>query len=365
MVYIRRKGKWFHFFIPKTDVHGRIPLPMAAERLIDVADGDREGRTRRVSVDFLETAKIRAQIKSNNPRHRAQVYRWWLHPNESDIRELDDQHSDLYAILGKGRGKRKRHIILMGGTEQQREDLKKHIDQAFTVKEKKLLAGTLIKIEPAGFGCAGWYSQSRDPNTGELYGAPVICIDPQYTDESGVVVHEVIHNLRDHDKSRKGGLKHVKNYRRPRDRDLEESMTEAETRSRQRPFQPESAGYYGFIKDKEGKSQEELQTEDRITINAIDLKKHTPELKNKKGKRAINATRKNYPKTHIARMKMKGEAEAVDSFYEAEKRDGIVTHIHTRQPRGSKALDRAEQREIKQGAKALYEWRDGKKVRIA
>ena len=63
------------------------------------------------------------------------------------------------------------------------------------------------------------------------------------------------------------------------------------------------------MKTPEGKSKADLQTEDRITINQIDLKKHTARERNKRGKRAISSTRKNYPKTHISKMKMAGDAD--------------------------------------------------------
>ena len=360
-VVIWRDGKKARATLIPTDKKGRVSEPIAAERLMDEADGDRGGRYRNVMVDFSETAKVQSDLKSMDKKERAQVYRWFVHPNESDVKGLDNKFSDLKEILSRGKSK-KRHIIIAGGTKEERENIAKHIDQAFTIKEKKVLAGTLIKIAPAGRGVAGYYSQRRDWN-GKPVGAATICIDPDYTDESGVIVHECIHALREHDKSRKGGMKHVTTYI-GKDKDLEESMTEAETRSRQKPFQTESAGYYGYVKSVDGKSKGEMQTEDRVTINDIDLKKHTPKERNKRGKRAISATRKNYPKTHISKLKMAGDAEAIDSFYEAEKQDGSKELIQTYQPRGGKKADAAEKKALKRDSKVLYEWRDGKKVRV-
>jgi hypothetical protein len=158
-------------------------------------------------------------------------------------------------------------------------------------------------------------------------------------------------------------MKHVTSYV-GKDKDLEESMTEAETRSRQKPFAPETAGYYGYVKVPDGKSKSDMQTEDRVTINQIDLKKHTAKERNKRGKRAISSTRKNYPKTHISKLKMAGDAEAIDSFYEAEKVDGSKEHIQTYQPRGGSKADAAEKKALKKDTKILYEWKDGKKVKV-
>jgi len=360
-VVIWRDGKKARATLIPTDKKGRVSEPIAAERLMDEADGDRGGRYRNVMVDFSETARVQADLTYTDKKERAKAYRWFVHPNESDVKGLDNKFSDLREIVSRGRSK-KRHIIIAGGTKQERQNIANHIDKAFTVKEKKILAGTLIKISPAGRGVAGYYSQRRDWN-GKPVGAPTICIDPDYTDESGVIVHECIHALREHDTSRKGGLKHVKDYI-GKDKDMEESMTEAETRSRQKPFEPETAGYYGYVKATEGKSKSDMQTEDRITINQIDLKKYTARERNKRGKRAIKATRKNYPKTHISKMKMAGNAEAVDSFYEAEKHDGTKESVQTYQPKGGKKADAAEQKALKRDVKVLYEWKDGKKVRV-
>ncbi len=150
-----------------------------------------------------------------------------------------------------------------------------------------------------------------------------------------------------------------------RDRDLEESMTEAETRSRQKPFIPgRGAGYYQYVQGRGSKSDAELETEDRILINTIDLEKHKLETRNKRGKRAQSAVRKNFPKTNLARVRMKGDAEAVDSFYTAEREDGVKVNIHTRQMNGGKAADQIEQNVLEKEFARVSEWRDGRKVRL-
>ncbi len=367
-VVMWRDGKRMVFMAMPTDQEGRIPYPLAAERMMDTADGTRRKQgdglfkpRRNVKRDFGETAKVQLDLSSKDPKELVNVYKWWRFPNESDIKGLDSADSEMLEILPGGKGKR--HIVIVGGTKEQRKDVAMNIDKSFTVPEKKTLAGTVIAIDlnmPPGV--AGYYSQRHDVE-GKSIGAPVIGIHPTKTKSPGVVVHEAIHNLRDHDRGRKGALKHTKTYK-GRDKDLEESMTEAETKSRVKPYYPERAGYYGYVKDKKGKSSAELQTEDRIEINQINTKVHTPKDRNKKGKRAVSSTRKNYPKTHISRMKMAGDVESVDSYYEAERKDGVKTKIQTYQPEGGKAADKKEQTAMKRRSVKLHEYRDGKKVRI-
>jgi len=194
VIWIRSgKGRWDIHKI-KTDRDGRIPKEIAAERLMDVADGDREGRWRNPLVDFATTAKVRTALSSKKKEDRANAYRWFIHPNESDAKGLDVAENDLHEILPKGKGKRKRHIILSGGTEAQRKAVMNAIDNGFTVKEKKVLAGTLIRIKPTGKpNVAGYYYQRTD-FSGKPLGAPTIVVEPQYaTDEDLVVVDEAHH----------------------------------------------------------------------------------------------------------------------------------------------------------------------------
>ena len=364
---IWRSGKRAKYFDVQTDKFGRVTLDLAAERLMDIADGDRDGRWRNPIVDFLTTANVRTASSSKKKEDRGRMYKWWRHPNESDVKGLDVAESDLHAILPKSKNKkRKRHIIISGGTDNQRKAVMGAIENAFTIKEKKLLAGTLIKIAPTRKpNVAGYYYQRRDPRTQEFIGAPLIVIEPRYANEEDLVaVHECIHNLREHDHSRKGALKATKTYK-GKDKDLEESMTEAETRSRQKPFQPgRGAGYYQYVKDRKGKTDGELELEDRIIINNIDLKKHKVEMRNKRGKRAISATRKKFPKTNLARVSIEGETEAINSYYTAERDDGIQVNIHTHQPQGGKAADKKEQAQLKKEFREVHEWRDGKKVKV-
>ncbi len=359
------KGKpWTYFRVP-TDKHGRVPEGLAAERLFDVLDGSRTGGHRNPLVDFAVTANVRSSLISKKGKNRLETYRWWIYPNESDVKGLDVAESEIKELLPKSKGnKRKRHIVISGGTKEHRLAVASAVSNGFTVKEKRILAGTLIKIGPTPPQVAGYYRQLRDAY-GKPLGAPLIVISPRFANERDLVaVHECIHMLREHDTSRKGALKHTKTYQ-GRDKDLEESMTEAETRSRQKPFIPgRGAGYYQYVQGRGSKSDAKLETEDRIVINTIDLEKHKLETRNKRGKRAQSAVRKNFPKTNLARVKIEGDAEAVDSFYTAEREDGVKVNIHTRQMKGGKAADQIEQKVLKKEFARVSEWRDGRKVRL-
>ncbi len=360
----KKNKPWTYFRVP-TDKHGRIPPGLAAERLIDEMDGSRKKNHRSSAVDFAITANVRSSLVSKEAKNRLNTYKWWLYPNETDVKGMDVAESDLREILPKSKGnKRKRHIIISGGSKEQRLSIASAVSNAFTVKEKQILAGTLIKVEPTPPRVAGYYLQSRDAY-GKPRGAPMIVISPKFANERDLVaVHECIHMLREHDSSRKGALTHTKTYR-GRDKDLEESMTEAETRSRQKPFIPgRGAGYYQYVQGRGLKSDAKLETEDRIVINTIDLEKHKLETRNKRGKRAQSAVRKNFPKTNLARVKIEGDAEAVDSFYTAERKDGVKVNIHTRQVKGGKAADLIEQKALKKEFAKVSEWRDGRKVKL-
>jgi len=70
--------------------------------------------------------------------------------------------------------------------------------------------------------------------------------------------------------------------------------------------------------------------------------------------------KKEFPKTDISKLKIKGKAEAIDTFWQYEKgEDKAKIHVYNPEmkdvePPVTKQLEETE----------LYEWRDGKKVRV-
>ena len=359
----RKNGQWYYYDIP-TDKQGKLPERVIAQRVLDIADGDRQGHQRSVFLDVGIDAEH--MWDPDKPVDRAQTYRWYLHPNESDIRNMDDKNSKIYEVLKETKTS-KRCILLSGGTDEQRDAIAQSIEKNYTVAEKKVIAGNLITIGATPKGVAGYYSQQTDDHNNPI-GCAEIRVNPEYAKEdSDVVIHECIHLLRDHDAKRDPHLRAVKKYR-GKDADLEESMTEAETVSRQRPFTKDKSptGYYHYVRSKD-KTTGEIIREDRIIINNPKDKNKFRE-KGKKGKSAQKAVIKNYPKSNISKMKNKGDAEAIDSYYNLENRkgqpDSSQTHIQTYAPKGNISQEKSEDTMMKSSAQHVTKWKDKKAIKI-
>jgi len=360
-VYWKTPEGVFRYNVP-TDKKGIISERVACARLLDVFDGDREGRWRNVFLDVGINAE-----KRYDTSEKAGTYRWYLYPNESDIKLIDDQNTKILEILKQYKSGRKRCILISGGTPEQRDAISNGIEKNFTIAEKKMIAGNYITIGPTRAGVAGYYSQQTDASARPI-GVAEIRINPAYANEKdvSVIVHEAIHLLRDHDETRDPHLRATKKYI-GRDADLEESLTEAETVSRERPFNKHKSqcGYYHYLKVS-GKTKDDLVYDDRVTINVP--KDETDAIKKgKKGKSAQKAVMKNYPKTHIAKLKNKGDAEAIDSYYKLENRKGTKaeteTHIQTYAPSGKQSESR-EDAGMKASAEHVIKYKDGKQVKI-
>lgn len=349
----RDKQGYMTFRVP-TDKNGRIPELIMAERIMDMDDGDREGRERNVIIDLLIDADKKCGAKD-----LANTYRWYLYPNESDVKELDDAQSKLVQILSsKERPSGPKTIIITGGNALQREQMAEDIRNNFTIAEKKVIAGNLIEIRKLGRGIAGCFIAMSA--FGRSYGIPRIQIDPEYVKDSEVIIHEAIHALRAEDKKREGPLKAVDTYI-GKDVDLEEAMTEAETVARQRPFKKHKTGigYYKHVRLK-GKDTETAIKEDRITVTEPDLKKQKWDEAPKKGKRATKKVEQHFPEMNIAHLSIRGGVEAVDSFFKV-KRPHKTLHIQVFSPEGGVAQARRLRASAKQLGHRVVEYRDGKR----
>jgi len=350
LVGLRNEGKYYVCEIP-TNKKGEIPQINMAERLLDTEDGDRTGAMRNVMVDVgIDAAHI------HNEKDLAKVYRWYIHPNESDVSRIDDAKTMIAEIMGKGKKWGKSKVLIVGGTHEQRERIAADLTANFTVKEKRLIHNCLIEIVSNGKPYAGCFQGTTDAS-GNIIGTPRIAICERHVQNSGTIIHEAVHALREFDLSRDRKITAVEHYV-GKDVDLEESLTEAETTGRQRPFtkHEESAGYYHYLKIGT-KSRGELITEDRITI--------TGSLhKGLKGKRVQKAVIKQFPLTNIAHLKIKGGAEAIDTFREVERRTknrNLKTSLHMFNPDGNAATDRAQDQALaKETTGAITQWDDGK-----
>jgi len=361
-VLIRNKDGYYKFEVPTTK-NGSIPPRVIAARILDLADGNRTGRPRSVKLDVGINAENVYELDSKDDRD--DVLRWYLHPNESDIKLMDDKQTKILEILKKTKSG-KRSVLIVGGSKAQRGDIAQAIEKNFTVAEKKVIAGNLITIGNTRAGVAGYYSQQTDKDHNPL-GCAEIRINSKYANEKGsdVVIHECIHLLRDHDKTRDPKIRAVKHYR-GRDKDLEESMTEAETVGRQKPLtkHENGTGYYRYVAS--DKTTKETIIDDRIVIT--EPKDKDNYLKSgRKGKSVQKKVLKNYPKTHISKMKMAGNVEAIDSFYKSDNRIGqedVKTHTQIYSPNGNSKSEKDLDQSMKKTGKKVSKWDDGKKRKL-
>jgi 8-oxo-dGTP pyrophosphatase MutT (NUDIX family) len=351
-VVFHKMGKYFIANIP-TDKNGNISQLNMAERLLDTDSGDRTGHMRNVMIDCSVDALKVATLKE-----KAQIYNWWIYPNESDVEKIDDSKTMIAEILGKGTKWGRMKCLIVGGTQDQREKIAKDITANFTIREKRIINNCLIEIAPSNRSYAGCFQGTTD-SAGNIMGTPKIVVTDPYVKNSDVIIHESVHALRQFDQSRDKRLQAVKHYW-GRDHDLEESLTEAETTGRQKPFEKGDnykAGYYHHIRIP-GKSSGELVKEDRITLTGSFEKA-------KKGKRVQKSVIVKFPMMNISKLKMKGDAEAVDTFYELDRKVAggktVTSHIQLFKPDATTKDDRAQDRALDaETSGEIREWKDGK-----
>lgn len=156
-----------HTYEVPTNKNGVIPAEIMALRIMDTASGDRNGRERNMWVDFAIDAEVMAK-----PEEQLKSYEWFLHPNESDVKGIDDHNTKILTLIGQGKTGR-RNVIITGGTEKQRENVAKALKTNFTLRERQVISGVMIKIAPAGSGVAGYFMKNTDMS-GRETGVPII-----------------------------------------------------------------------------------------------------------------------------------------------------------------------------------------------
>lgn len=350
------------------DKKGKVPDKQGILRLIDVESGGDRGR-RNILVDLGQTAnKVYAQDEKGN-------WKWYMNPNKSDIENVDTDYSSYaktYQKLKDSKFKGQKGIVLMARSPDEENDMRERINKAFTKKEQKEMGLVFISVESTRRGVAGSYYPSSRPRQ--------VNISPSFVDNADVLIHELTHHHRAVAENRQGALKETKVYH-GKDADLEESMTEAEALTREKPFD-KKAGYYSFL-DKKPTEKIRSQFEDRNVLTGYEsttAKKRFGELektkedkikitdenrgklskRNVRGIRAIRKVEKEYPNTNISKLKIKGKVEAVDTFHEYQKGKGKIK-IQEYNPTGRKVKPPT----IKGlGKKDFFEWKDGKKVKV-
>jgi len=355
------------------DRKGNIPELQGILRMIDVESGGDRGK-RNVLIDLGQTAeKVYAQDEKGN-------WKWYMNPNKSDIEHIDTDYSQYAKTYDKIKDSKQfkagKGIVLMARTPEEEKDMRERIAKAFTKKEQKEMGLVFISVTHTPRGIAGRYYPDANPKQ--------VQVDPDFVDTSDVLIHELVHHHRNVSESRTGALKHIKRWD-GEDRDLEESTTEAETLAREKPFDKSKAGYYGSLKHVKGVEKTRAEFKDRKRFSGYDttsVRKRFGKLdmtddgkleisernraklskKNIRGKRAINKVNREYPESEISRLKIKGRVEAIDTFHEYEDEAGKTRmKIQSYNPKAKK-VKAPEVKGLKK--KNMYEWKDGKKVKV-
>jgi len=353
------------------DRKGKIPDKQGILRLIDEGSGSDRGR-RNLYVDLFQNAeRVYAQDEKGN-------WRWYIHPNKSDIEHIDTKYSEYAKTINKLKGnkqfKGQKGIVLMARNPEEEKSMRKRIDNAFTKKEQKEMGIVFVSVEPTKTGVAGSYYPNSYPQQ--------IKINPKYETNADVLIHELTHHHRSVGKGREGALKETRVYY-GKDADLEESITEAEAITREKPFD-KSAGYYSYL-DKNPTERNRAQFEDRNILTGYETSTATKRFgelaktkedkieisernraklskKNVRGKRAINRVEKYYPESNISKVKIQGKAEAIDTFHEYQNPKGKgKIKIQQYNPEAKRVKPPKIEGLRK---KDLYEWKDGKKVKV-
>ena len=322
--------------------NGNIPKNLAIIRLLDIGEGDREGRMRSPFVDLgIQADHVASGAKRTDETDRVAQYLWWLHPNESDYKGVDTPDARWAApaeLREKGFG-----MAILASTRQQRDAVVEILRQNFTERERRLMRGLLIKIRrPPAANVAGVFQAVEGATEHDE-----ITVDPKFLlrtpDSIGpragdpldqdTLTHELVHFLRYRDPERHGEIDGRPGYwLTGTDRDLEEAMTSIETlaRVRQAP-DPENAGYYSRLRPinkahagvPEDASPEELMIHDKQVVVG---------LRGQDG-RAKHDTKAMKTEVDIARGRIETENSALErvgqlrTFTSVDQRDNAVKRM--------------------------------------
>lgn len=277
------------------DEKGNVPYDRLVTRFLDQKKGTKDNQNRRsTAIDIDTTAKKQISIKNKNKIKPEDIKEWWAHPNKSDIIGIDDEHNKVFDTAGATRRSSKKYqrkIGIVNATEEESKMIRKTLDSNFTAAELKTMTEN---------GGITYESANLPGSTSGVYyaGTSNIEFDRQKRGMSPTTItHETTHKLRYDDPSRKGILRSVahKKVWNSADVDMEEAVTEAETRTRLSPYGKPVRGYYSFLKG----DPEKLMDEDRKLF----VGKNGPDSRGLKGKRATASVEKNFDKSNIRKLK--------------------------------------------------------------
>lgn len=272
--------------------------------------------------------KSRAEIVLPNKVTPKQAVGWWLDPSSCDIEDIDvagKPKRNVRSLRTKSKNMRDAQAkIPVTSTYGEEKKVRKNLTESFTADELEVLgkSKTTIHVYPRTHTAAGTYQGSRNRVT----------VDRYKIDKPSVITHEVVHTLRDKDKTRRGILK-VSDVAC-----VEESLTIAEQQARL--DEPGNTGYYWMVRvfDEDTRRWRKPTNAEAMAMAAEDHKLFTGGKKGLKGKAAQESVEKNWHNSHISRLVYKSDGKmAINMANEAY--DGVWIGIPDRDvkkaPRGS------------------------------
>ncbi|MGI6493568.1 MAG: hypothetical protein ACOX10_01860 [Candidatus Methanomethylophilaceae archaeon] len=212
-------------------------------------------------------------------------------------------HPDLHTFpslsgleLGNKAQRRAQARIPVTATKTEEAQIRRDLDKAFTTEELDTLGRSRAKIHvyPRTSKAAGSYQSGRNRVT----------VDRQCASEPTTVTHEVVHALRDKDKSRRGILA------KSNIPGIEESLTVAEQQARN--DSPGLSGYYWDIKvfDEKTRRWRGPTNKEAKRMAEEDHKLFTGGRgKGLRGAAALESVSRNWSKSHIARLSYKSKGK--------------------------------------------------------
>ena len=227
-----------------------------------------------------------------------QAAKWWHDPGSCDIEDIDVAGKPKRNILGLGNKAQKRAQarIPVTATKLEESAVRRNLVQSFTNDELTRLGKARVKIHvyPRTHTAVGTYESGRN----------LVTVDRKHSIPQTTITHEVVHALRDKDKSRHGILK------RSKIPGIEESLTVAEQQAR--TDMPGLSGYYWDCKVYDQKSKRWRKPTDKEAIRMAeeDHKLFTEGRgKGLRGAAAMESVSRNWSRSHIARLSYKSKGK--------------------------------------------------------
>ncbi len=269
---------------------GHVPEEALLYRFREWSDQASNRKANRGWKDYIS----RSEVVLPNKLTPEQAARWWMDPGSMDIQDIDvaGKPKRNVKIFGSRAQRRAQARIPVTATRIEEERVRKDLAKTFTIDELDVLGRARAKIEiyPRTHKATGTYESSRARMT----------VDRGASSEPNTITHEAVHALRDKDKSRRGILA------RSNVPAIEESLTVAEQQARN--DSPGLSGYYWDCKvfDEKTKRWRKPTDKEAVKMAEEDYKLFSGG-KGLKGDAALESVRKNWSKSHIARLSYKSK----------------------------------------------------------